>query len=80
MQQYGSILIPVLMSKLPSEVQLRVAREQEEEVWDINDLMKIIQREMEARESSEGTYLNLIRPSASGTLPPLIKTHLLAHW
>ena len=79
MQQYGSIFIPVLMSKLPSEVRLHVAREQEE-VWDINDLMKIIQREMEVRESSEGTHLNLIRPSASGTLPPLIKTHLLAHW
>ena len=69
MRQYGSILIPVLMSKLPSEVRLRVAREQEEEVWDINDLMKIIQREVEARESSEGTHLHLMRSPASGRLP-----------
>ena len=84
MRQYGSILIPVLMSKLPSEVRLRVAREQEEEVWDINDLMKIIQREVEARESSEGTHLHLTRSPASGRLPhpnqPPIQTHLLAHW
>ena len=31
-QQYGSILIPALMSKLPADVRIRVAREQDREL------------------------------------------------
>ena len=58
-QQYGSILIPVLMSKLPADVRIRVAREQDRELWDIKELLKIIQLEVEARESSEGARFNL---------------------
>ena len=38
--QYGRI--PVIMSKLPSEVKLKIAREATDEVWKINDLMEVI--------------------------------------
>ena len=61
-QQYGSVLIPVLMSKLPPDVRICMASEQEEDIWDINELMKTIQREVEARESSEGTHFNFTKP------------------
>ena len=50
---YGSLLIPVIMSKLPSETQLLIARKSEHDVWKIDDLMKTILSEVEAREISE---------------------------
>ena len=33
--QYGSILVPVLLSKLPDVVRLRIARENRGEAWKI---------------------------------------------
>ena len=53
--QYGSLLIPMIMSKLPTEIRLRVARESTEELWKIEDLMNVIKKEVEACEASEGT-------------------------
>jgi len=53
-QQYGSILILVLMSRLPTDVRIRVAREQERELWDIKELLKVIQLEV-----SEGAHFNM---------------------
>ena len=51
--QYGSFLIPVIMSKLSSEVGLQVARVSARDVWDMEDLLRIIKSEVEAREISE---------------------------
>ena len=51
--QYGSLLIPIIMSKLPSETRLIIARNSEYDVWKIDDLMKTILSEVEAREISE---------------------------
>ena len=34
-EQYGSLLIPVIMIKLPSETHLRIARKTERETWRI---------------------------------------------
>ena len=50
--QYGSLLIPVIMSKLPSEIRLIIARKSEHDVWKIDDLMTTILSEVEAREKS----------------------------
>ena len=69
-EQYGSLLIPMITSKLPSDVQLRVAREMKEEVWKINDLLEFIK---EAREVCEGTKLKPhVRPTT--TNPPTAGT------
>ena len=54
-EQYGSLLISTLMSKLPSKVRLRIAWESREDVWKIKDLMKVVQTEVEAREASKNT-------------------------
>ena len=45
--QYRSLLIPIIMSKLPSEVRLRIARESKGEVWKVKDLMKVLLTEVE---------------------------------
>ena len=52
-EQYGSFLKPVIMSRLTAEVRLRVARVSTKDVWEINELLKVIQAEVEAREMSD---------------------------
>ena len=50
---YGSLLVPILMSKMPREVTLQVARKTTEEVWPIDEIMDIVRREIEAMELSD---------------------------
>ena len=38
-EQYGSFLIPIIMSKLPSEIRQQVARVSTQEVWNIEELL-----------------------------------------
>lgn len=52
-EQYGALLIPVIMTRLPSDIALEVSRKTEEDIWRINDVMEIIRKEIEAREMSE---------------------------
>ena len=53
-EQYGSLLVPIVMSKLPSDVRLQIARKNSSEVWNVDELLDTIKAEIEARESSEG--------------------------
>ena len=64
-EQYGSLLIPVIMSKLPNEIRLLIAREAKEDVWQLEELMSVVKAEVEAREASEGAKLGQSRPSTS---------------
>ena len=54
-QQYGSLLIPIIMSKLPNDIRLQIARKAPKETWKIDDLLSTIKLEIEARETSEAT-------------------------
>lgn len=51
--QYGSLLIPIIMSNLPAEIRIQIARNTAAEVWKITDLLEVIRKELEARELSE---------------------------
>ena len=51
--QYGSLLIPIIMSKLPPGIRLQIARNTSKEVWKIIDLLEVMRKEVEARELSE---------------------------
>ena len=53
------------MSKLPGDIRLRIARENRGEVWEMDKLMETIQFEVEAREASEATKVNMGRVSSS---------------
>ena len=57
-QQYGSLLIPVIMAKLPAEIRVQIARNTTGEVWEIADMLKIIFKEVEGREISESIKVN----------------------
>ena len=70
LKHYGSLLIPIVMPKLPNEVRLRMARQHHGTIWKVEDLLETIKVEAEAREAS-----SLIK---SGTFrPPIHLNHLL---
>ena len=54
-ETYGSLLSPVLLNKLPSDIRLIASREISEEDWTLDALLKIVEREVEARERAGGT-------------------------
>ena len=51
--QYGSLLIPIIMSKLPGDLRLQIARNSDKDVWEIKELLEIIRKEVEAHELSD---------------------------
>ena len=71
-KEYGSLLIPVIMSKLPTEIRIQIARNSTTDVWNIEDLMKIIKTELEAREAGESVKANdnfTRKPAPSNNAP-----------
>ena len=50
--QYGSFLLPIIMSKLPPEVCLQIAHVSVRDVWEVEELMNVIKGEVKAREIS----------------------------
>ena len=67
---YGGLLSPILMSRLSSELRLIISRELTEEEWDIEVVMEILQREIEARERSAGATSPLAKKPTSQRPPP----------
>ena len=58
---YGALLSSVLITKLPQEFRLTVSREIKEGEWDLSAVMKILDRETDAREraaANPGTCRN----------------------
>ena len=51
---YGSLLTSVLLQKLPHELRLIVNREVEEGDWNLDKVLKQLQRDIGARESCDG--------------------------
>ena len=48
---YGPMLVPVLMSKLPEEMKLIISREfSNQEIWDISKILDKFKSEIQARE------------------------------
>ena len=54
-EQYGSLLIPIIMSKMPNDIRLEIARKAKNDVWQIEELLDTIKLEVEAREVCETT-------------------------
>ena len=47
---YGPMLIPVLLTKLPSELNLQISRKCGKDIWDVREVLDLINLEIEARE------------------------------
>lgn len=67
----GSLLIPIIMAKLPPEIRVHVARNTTEDVWDIESILNVIQNEIEAREIGE--KINAISNNTEPKQPQLPK-------
>ena len=52
-ESYGQLLIPIIMSKLPNEIRLQISRNTDKEKWEIQELLELIRKEIEARETTE---------------------------
>eukprot|EP00795_Rhopilema_esculentum_P014774 gene14774-biopygen4485 len=55
--KYGSLLIPVIISRMPEDIALQVTRQTSKDVWSVDEIMTTIQQEIEARECKEVTDL-----------------------
>ena len=52
---YGSLLIPVLTSKLPTDLRTLFARKFSDRVWELDELLTLFKNELEAKERSLGS-------------------------
>ena len=52
-ERYGSLLIPIIMSRMQREITIQVARKITEDIWPIEEILDIIRHEIAAREYSE---------------------------
>jgi len=52
--EYGLLLIPIRMPKLPEDMRLRIARAHPGEAWKMEDILETIRAEVEAREFEQG--------------------------
>ena len=41
-KEYGSLLIPVIMARIPNAIAIQVAQKTTEDVWDIEDTLEIV--------------------------------------
>ena len=57
-ESYGSLLIPIIMQRMPGEITVQVARKVTEDIWPIKEILDIIRREIEARELSESVSVS----------------------
>jgi len=55
---YGTLLVPVLLSKLPDDVKLEISRGVEDGKWKLDDLFKKLIAEITARERCTTTPVN----------------------
>ena len=67
--QYGTLLIPILMAKLPPEIRVNVARNTTQEVWNTESILKLIQSEIEASEIEAREINDKVKAMASSIEP-----------
>lgn len=70
-ESYGSVMVSILMNKLPHEIRLIVSRSLKLEKWDFNDVMHIMEQEVDARERSFMSTQQIQQPRKQ---PPLHRT------
>ena len=50
-ENYGSLLIMIIMKRMPKDVALQVSRETKSDIWSMKSILDIIRKEIEARET-----------------------------
>ena len=65
---YGSLLSSIIMSKQPQELRLIISREIEDQEWQLDTIMRVLENELEAREGA--VLHNKSQSSAEGQAFP----------
>ena len=52
-EQFGSLLIPIILEKLPNMIKLQISRKLESGNWNVQDFLACINEEILARENYE---------------------------
>lgn len=68
-EQYGSLLIPIIMTKLPQELRLCIARETDRDIWQMDELMAVINKKVEAQKATEAIKLHQLKHPVGGHSP-----------
>ena len=50
---YGSLLVPIIMNRLPHQLKLVVSCNLSSDLWDLTELLKIVKLEITARDNCE---------------------------
>lgn len=53
-ESYGSLLIPVLMNKIPDDIRILVARQIKDGEWSLDEILRLLGDEIKNRERCEG--------------------------
>lgn len=53
-ETYGSLLVPVLMTKIPEDIRLLVGREIKDGEWNLSEILELLRNEVKNRERCEG--------------------------
>ena len=62
-ESYGGLLSSILMNKLPQEFHLVITRDMGDNDWQLDQLLNIFKRELEASERAGGSTVNKGQPS-----------------
>ena len=57
-ETHGATWIPIVMGKLPTDVRVQVSRLISREIWSMNELLELLEREVEAREIGEAAKIS----------------------
>ena len=71
---YGSLLVPVILNKLPAEIRQHLAREHRSTNWTLHDLRKALLEELNIMETGKLPD-KVERPLASATFLTRMKSH-----
>ena len=63
--QYGSLLIPVIMARIPSEIAVQIARKTKKDVWSVKEILETVKAEAEAREIGENANKKVVTSNIS---------------
>ena len=68
--QYGTLLIPIMMAKIPEDLRLILSRQFSGENWNLDELLKALKTELEARERCASSSVGISSRSTQVN-PPL---------
>ena len=75
---YGKLMVPILLSKLPEDIRLIIARQKKEVIWSLDNLLEALKEEITARERCAVNSKLSTEERRSGTKQPVTASALFS--